>query len=111
MDSLKNSDFKRVYSKGKSLASRYLVLYYYPNNLDKNRIGFSISKRVGKAVVRNKLRRRLKEIIRLTDNIKSGYDLVFIGRKPSVSLDYHDLKKDVHQLLKRARLLGRRCLL
>ncbi|MDI3548524.1 MAG: ribonuclease protein component [Halanaerobiales bacterium] len=103
MDSLKkNRDFKRVYSRGRSCANHNLVLYYFPNNLDKNRVGFSISKKIGKAVVRNKLRRRLREIIRLKNNLKEGYDLIFIARKPVVKLDYHDLEKNVINLLKKA---------
>jgi ribonuclease P protein component len=103
VDSLKkNRDFKRVYSRGKSYATYNLVLYFLPNGLEKNRVGFSISKKIGKAVVRNKIRRRLKEIIRLENNLKEGYDLVFIARKPVVELDYRGLEKNVKRLLKKA---------
>ncbi len=105
MNSLKkNREFTRVYSKGKSYATSNLVLYSLLNGFSENRVGFSISKKIGKAVVRNKLKRRLKEIIRLEDNLKKGYDLVFIARKPIVELDYRRLKKDVVKLLKKAEI-------
>ncbi len=103
MDSLKkNRDFKRVYSRGKSYATYNLVFYSLPNSIEKNRVGFSISKKIGKAVVRNKIRRRLKEIIRLENNLKQGYDMVFIARKPVVGLNYQGLKRDVQRLFKKA---------
>jgi ribonuclease P protein component len=98
----KTGDFKRVYTRGRSIASKYLVLYYYPNCLEDNRVGFSISKKLGKAVIRNKIKRRLKEIIRLNCNLSSEYDLVFVARKPVISLDYYKLQKTVINLLKKA---------
>lgn len=105
MDRLKKSkDFKKVYNRGKSLATYNLVLYYYPNRTDTNRLGFSISTKVGNAVVRNKIRRRLREIIRLKENLKRGYDLIIIARKPVVNLDYKGLERDVNKLFKKANL-------
>ncbi|QTL99871.1 ribonuclease P protein component [Iocasia frigidifontis] len=103
MESLKkNKDFSRVYSRGKSFVTYNLVLYYYPNRLDYNRIGYSISKKIGNAVVRNKLRRRLKEITRLNSSVKKGYDLIFIARKPVINLQYSGLERDVIKLYKKA---------
>ncbi|HOA40776.1 MAG: ribonuclease P protein component [Halanaerobiales bacterium] len=103
----KNLDFRRVYKKGKSLASPNLVLYYYPNrdNLAFNRVGFSISKKIGKAVVRNKLKRRLREIMRVKNDLKTGYDLVIIARKPAVNLEFAELKRDLDKLLLKAGIL------
>ncbi len=103
MESLKNSkEFGRVYQQGKSKATRDLVLYVLKNSLDNNRYGFSISKKIGNAVVRNKLKRRLKEIIREKDEkLKKGYDLIIIARKPVTKLDYLALKKDVERLFKK----------
>ena len=100
----KNRDFKRVYSCGKSYATFYLVLYWYYNKKDINRYGFSISKKIGNAVIRNKLRRRLKEIIRTNEDnhILNGYDFIFIARKPVVKLKFSSLKKDVIKLFKKA---------
>jgi len=103
----KNSDFRRVYNRGKSVASYCLVLYYYPNreNIDHNRFGFSISKKLGKAVVRNKLKRRLREIMRLKTDLKKGYDLVIIARRPAINLDYTELEGEVDKLLHKAGLI------
>jgi|AntRauTorckE6833_2_1112554.scaffolds.fasta_scaffold00096_49 ribonuclease P protein component len=99
-------DFQKVFNCGKSIASKYLVLYWNPNKLDNNRYGFSISKRIGKAVVRNKLKRRLKEIIRIRlDNIAYGYDIIIIARKPVNSLGFSEIKNDLKKLYKRAGLI------
>ncbi|MEJ6951942.1 ribonuclease P protein component [Natronospora cellulosivora (SeqCode)] len=105
MDSLKkNSEFRRVYTRGKSIATRNLVLYFFPNKTNSSKLGLSISKKIGNAVTRNKLRRRIKEIVRLKKNIKNGYDFIFIARKPIVRLEYSDIEKDVNNLIKRAGL-------
>jgi len=108
VESLKtNSEFKRVYKNGKSYATRNLVIYWLPTKLDKNRYGFSVSKRVGKAVVRNKIKRRLKEIIREFEkqyNFKT-YDIIFIARNPIVDLDFSQLKRDVRRLYGKSGLI------
>ncbi|MFW6305881.1 MAG: ribonuclease P protein component [Bacillota bacterium] len=106
MDRLKKKrDFNRVYNRGKSLATGNLVLYYFPNNLSENRVGFSISKKIGKAVVRNKIRRRLKEILRIKKNIKKSYDFIIIARKPVTGLDYTGMERDIDKLFRRAGLI------
>ena len=61
----KNSDFRRLYAKGKSAVTPYLVLYTRPNRLGENRVGYTVSAKLGHAVVRNRVRRRLREIYRL----------------------------------------------
>ncbi|MGM0420031.1 MAG: ribonuclease P protein component [Bacillota bacterium] len=109
MESLKkNNQFRKVYQQGKSKASKYLVVYWLNNNLSYNRYGISISKKVGKAVIRNKLKRRLKEILRNWEHsyeIKRGYDIIIIARKPVISLEFQDLKTDLRKLMKKSRLL------
>lgn len=102
----KSSDFRRVYNRGKSKATYNLVLYYYFNKNNVNRVGFSISKKVGNAVVRNKIRRRLKEIIRLKKNLKLGYDIVIIARKPVVNLDYSGLERDLNNLFTKSQIMN-----
>ena len=104
---LKNTrDFTRVYKMGKSLANKLLVLYYLPNDNNSIRIGLSISKKVGISVVRNKIRRLIKENIRLNlQNIKEGYDIIIIARVLSSRADYKSIKWALDNLFKRAKLL------
>jgi ribonuclease P protein component len=75
-----------------------------PNGLSLSRYGFSVTKKVGKAVQRNRLKRLLREIMRL-QSLKSGWDIVFIARSAAVNIDYHQLERAVTKLLARAQLL------
>ncbi|MBO8462914.1 MAG: ribonuclease P protein component [Firmicutes bacterium] len=80
----KNKDFVTVYQSGKSLANRYLVMYKKKNNLEYNRVGISVSKKVGNSVIRHRVTRLIRESNRLhADEIEVGYDLVIVAR-PSV---------------------------
>jgi len=80
----KNKDFVTVYNSGKSLANRYLVMYIRKNDLPYNRVGISVSKKVGNSVVRHRVTRLIRESNRLhADVIVTGYDIVVIAR-PSV---------------------------
>ncbi|MDO7787254.1 ribonuclease P protein component [Desulforamulus aquiferis] len=98
----KNSEFKKVYTRGKSAANRYLVLYKLPNGGSERRFGYSISKKVGKAVCRNRLRRILKEICRLNLNrFPDGHDFIFIVRQSSCDQEYNQLEKHVWHVLGR----------
>ena len=81
-DSLKkNDDFRNVYKNGKSYANKYLVMYVLENSMEINRIGISVSKKVGNSVVRHRVTRLVRESYRLHENIfNSGLDIVEIGR-------------------------------
>lgn len=101
-----NMEFKRVYSKGKNYWNRNLILYVRKNNTNITRIGFSVSKKIGKSVVRNKVKRRMREICRLRlDQLKEGYDLVFIPKKNVVDLTYKELESAMLHILRLGKLL------
>ncbi len=99
----KPEQYALVYSKGSSRANSLLAMKTLPNGGGFSRYGFSVSKRVGKAVTRNKVKRRLREILRLTP-LEEGWDIIFIARPRVATADYADLKKSVEMLLSRARL-------
>lgn len=94
-------DFKKAYDKGKSFGNRNLILYVRRNGLDHSRLGITISKKTGKAVIRNKIRRQIKEIYReFEPNIKVGYDLIFIVRRNVPGISFADLKSAFKHILK-----------
>ena len=101
-DSLKNNrDFVNVYTSGKSYANRYLVIYTLKNNSDRNRLGISVSKKVGNSVVRHKLKRLIKESYRLHEKMfNSGLDIVVIARKGSDACDYAGIESALLHLMK-----------
>jgi len=100
----KTKQYALVYSKGSSWASNLVVMKALPNGLGLSRYGILVSKRVGKAVVRNRVRRLLREIVRQTP-LKPGWDTVFIARPVAATANYADLGKVVRSLLSRAQLL------
>lgn len=103
----KDSDFRKVYQRGKSLADRNLVIYTMKNKSDKSRIGISISKKVGKAHERNRIRRCIKEAYRLNidDKVLGGYDLVFLARINAADKDYRELEKSLKYICKKANII------
>ena len=102
----KNSDFQRVYKKGRSWAHPLLVLYALRNDLGYSRFGFSVSKRVGGAVVRNRAKRLMREATRLRGAmIADSWDVVIIARQPMREADFCQVDRAVEQLLRRAHLL------
>lgn len=102
----KPEQYALVYKDGSSWANNLVVIKALSNGLTLSRCGFSVSKRVGKAVIRNRVKRRLREIIRLT-LLKGGWDIIFIARAGAADADYANLKKSVEGLLSRAGLLMR----
>lgn len=101
-----NIEFKRVYSGGKNYWNRNLILYVKKNSVGNSRVGYSITKKIGNSVVRNKIRRRMKEIYRLNFNsIKSNYDLIFIPKKNVVNISYKELESAMLHILKLAGIL------
>ena len=97
----KNYDFQQVYRKGKSFANKYLVMYVLENNMDKNRLGISVSKKVGNSVVRHRITRLIRESYRLHENIfNSGLDIVVIARNSASSVSYHEIESALLHLAK-----------
>ena len=89
----KNRDFQIVYKNGRSLANRYLVMYVMKNGTDRNRVGISVSKKVGNSVVRHRLTRMIRESYRLSEeHFRSGYDLIVIARTGAKEKGYHDVE-------------------
>lgn len=100
----KPQQYELVYRRGVSQVSDLLVMRILPNGLDFSRYGFSVSKRVGGAVVRNRLKRRLREILPALPVIP-GWDVVFVVRPPAATADFATLKATVAGLLSRGGLL------
>ena len=100
----KTEQYALVYNKGNSWVSNLVVMKALPNGLSLSRYGFSVGRRVGKAVVRNRVKRLLREILRLTP-LLPGWDIIFIARPLAASADYTNLEKSVKGLLRRARVL------
>ncbi len=102
----RNADFQRVRAAKRSWAHPLLVLFAAPSELPATRLGVSVGKRVGNAVVRNRVRRRLREAVRLRrPDLRPGHDLVFIARPASAEADWPALRAAAEQLLRRARIL------
>ncbi len=102
----RNSDFQRVRRIGKFYASPVMVLAFLRNELDHSRFGFVVSKRLGKAVQRNKIKRRMREATRLRiSKIKPGFDLVFVAREPIRQTNYAEIEQTLEYLLRKADLL------
>jgi len=102
----KSKQFALVYEKGSSWTSSLVVMKALPNGLSLSRYGFSVSRRVGKAVVRNRVKRLLREILRQAP-LQPGWDIIFIARPAAARGDYASLEKSVNDLLSRANLLKR----
>ena len=100
----KPEQYALVHDKGSSWVSSLLVMRILPNRLGLSRYGFSVSRRVGKAVVRNRVKRLLREILRIT-SLEPGWDIIFIARPAAATADYASLEKSVKDLLLRAGLL------
>lgn len=104
----KNFQFRHVYSRGRSIANRHLVLYMVKNGTHGNRLGISVSKKVGKSVVRSHVTRLIRESYRnMEEGIKPGYDLVVIARISCANASYHEIHRSLRHLLKKNQLLQR----
>ena len=95
----KNRDFQNVYKKGKSYANRYLVMYVLENDTDRNRLGISVSKKVGNSVIRHHVTRLIRESYRLQEDMfNSGLDIVVIARATARNISYHEVESALMHL-------------
>jgi ribonuclease P protein component len=102
----KRAQYLAVYKSGKAWVNDLIVMKALPNECRFSRFGFSVTKNIGKAVVRNRIRRLLREISRVT-LVKPGWDIVLIARPAAVTADYHEFTKSVETLLLRAHLINK----
>ena len=90
----KNQQFRFVYQNGKSYANKYLVMYVKENGLGKNRLGISVSKKVGNSVVRHRVTRLVRESYRLHEKVfNSGLDIVIVARPSAATVGYHEVER------------------
>lgn len=102
----KNIEYKSVYNCNDSISDYNLVLFVKKNKFEYNRFGFTAAKKIKKAVSRNVIRRRMKEIVRLNEyKLKEGYDLIFMARVNATESDYKSLEKSFNKLIRRKNLL------
>ena len=101
-----NYEFRRIYAKGRSGVSPYLVVYVRPNRRRRNRLGVTVSTKLGHAVVRNRVRRQLREMYRLhLPEMKKGYDVILVGRVKAVHTPYARMDRQYVRALEALGLL------
>jgi len=103
----KKKDFERVFKKGKGLKEDFLILKMSKNNLSQSRFGFIVGTKISKkAVLRNKLKRRLRELVRgKIEKIKKGFDIIFIAQPGLENRDFWELEEILNRIFSRAKLL------
>lgn len=102
----RNEEFQRIFNAGKSFANRELVIYYIKKNHQTHfRVGLSVGKKIGNAVMRNQIKRYLREaFISLEDKINPDLDIIIIARNPTINMNYHQIKRSLSHLLHKENL-------
>ena len=96
-----NRDFKRLYYRGKSVVAGSTVVYYQRNGKKFNKLGITVGKKLGNAVVRNRIKRLIRENYRLReDDLKTGYNVVIVARSRAKDADFHMIGRDLHKCLR-----------
>ena len=104
----KNRDFQQVYKRGTSKANRYLVMYVLPNQHMKNRLGISVSKKVGNSVVRHRLTRLIRESYRLNEaEFENSLDIVVVARPQAKDRTYHEIESALMHLAEKHCIAGK----
>ena len=103
----KNHEFRRLYQKGASAVAGGMVLYCRKNRLGHNRVGFTVSVKLGNAVKRNRARRRLREVYRLNSpRLSQGWDLILVARGRTLTAPWKELNDSFLRLARKLGLLG-----
>jgi len=103
----KNYEFKMVFSKGKWFRGKYIIIYLLQNSSARNRIGIAVSRKVGKSVTRNRLKRVIRECYRYYKNdIKIGYDIVILWKNSSNIITFYELNEDMKKILTKSGLIN-----
>ena len=103
---MQNSDFRRIYRRGRSAVSGGVVVYCLKNRQGMSRLGVTVSTKLGHAVVRNRVRRRFRELYRLhRADMLPGWDIIMVGRVRAAELPYHKLEKQYLRCLAELGLL------
>ncbi len=98
----RNSLFRRLYSKGKVITSLDVIVYVMQNKAGSNRLGITVSTKIGSAVIRNRIRRRIKEAYRtLEDNIPTGLNIVVVARSASKNKKMPEIRETLKNLLQK----------
>lgn len=96
---IKNSEFQQVYNHGRSFVGSYVVLYVKKNQMEHTRFGFTVSKKIGNAVERNRIKRIMREICRVNlERFATGYDLIFVARKKIKGISYRLVENEMRKL-------------
>lgn len=102
----KNHEFRRLYQKGASAVAGSMVLYCRKNRLGHNRLGITVSVKLGNAVKRNRARRRLREVFRLAGpDLRQGYDIILVARSRAADGDYVRLTQAFYRACGELKLL------
>lgn len=105
----KNKEFQRVFKKGKSFANRQFIVYLLKGEQEEFRLGLSVSKKVGNAVARNRVKRYIRQaFLELKDDLLPNADYIIIARPQAAKLDFHESKKSLEHVLKIARALPKK---
>ena len=103
-----NREFQMVYNEGNSKANRYLVLYYRKNDLEYNRLGISVSKKVGNSVVRHRVTRLIRESYRLHEmEFETGLDIVVVARPQAKDRTYQEIESALMHLADKHAIAGK----
>ena len=105
----KNHEFRRIYRRGKTAVGPGLVIYCQKNRRGMSRLGITVSTKLGKAVVRNRVRRQIREIYRLNrPAMRSGWDVIVVARMRAVQMSYWKLNQSYLRLLEQVDLLEKK---